>query len=106
MSYTKKRVDANQGAIVAALRGSGASVQSLAALGKGVPDLLVGHLKACPHCQHRERFNTLMEIKDGSKSLSRQALTPDEERFDDLWLGQLVIVRSIEEALRAVGRTM
>lgn len=36
------RTDANQTAIVEALRKCGASVQSLAAVGKGVPDLLVG----------------------------------------------------------------
>ena len=36
------KVDDNQAAIVEALRSLGASVESLAAVGKGVPDLLVG----------------------------------------------------------------
>jgi Holliday junction resolvase len=47
------RTDANQDGIVAALRGAGASVQSLAATGKGCPDLLVGWRGA----------NLLMECK-------------------------------------------
>lgn len=37
------RVDANHAEIVAALRDRGCLVQSLAALGHGVPDLLVEH---------------------------------------------------------------
>lgn len=36
------RTDANQAEIVAALRTRGALVQSLAGVGAGVPDLLVG----------------------------------------------------------------
>ena len=36
------KVDANQEQIVQALRACGATVQSLAGVGKGVPDLLVG----------------------------------------------------------------
>ena len=36
------RVDRNQAEIVVALRAGGASVQPLHAVGKGVPDLLVG----------------------------------------------------------------
>jgi hypothetical protein len=36
------KVDANHAAIVAALRRAGCSVQSLAGVGFGVPDLLVG----------------------------------------------------------------
>jgi hypothetical protein len=36
------KVDANQAAVVAALRKIGASVQPLHGVGAGVPDLLVG----------------------------------------------------------------
>ena len=39
---TASRVDSNQPEIVATLRGMGCSVQHLHAVGKGVPDLLVG----------------------------------------------------------------
>jgi hypothetical protein len=37
------KIDANQEAVVLALRSAGATVQSLAGVGKGVPDLLVGY---------------------------------------------------------------
>ncbi len=37
------KIDRNHVEIVAALRGVGASVQDLAAVGKGCPDLLVGY---------------------------------------------------------------
>jgi hypothetical protein len=37
------------------------------------------------------------------KPLSRQALTPDEERWEELWQGQYVVVRSVDEALAAIG---
>ena len=50
------KVDANQAEIVQALRQIGAVVQSLAAVGNGCPDLLVGY---------RNRL-FLLELKDGS----------------------------------------
>ena len=56
MRYAAK-IDSNQNEVVNALRKAGASVQSLAALGKGVPDLLVAI----------RGVNLLMEIKDGNK---------------------------------------
>ena len=49
----RARVDRNHAEIVAALRATGCSVTSLARLGKGVPDLLVG-------CNGR---NVLLEVK-------------------------------------------
>ena len=52
------KIDANQTQVVIALRAAGATVQSLAAVGVGVPDLLVGF-----------RGQTyLMEVKDGQKA--------------------------------------
>ena len=49
------KIDANHGDIVEALRGIGCSVLSLAPLGKGAPDLLVGYWGR----------NTILEVKDG-----------------------------------------
>lgn len=88
-----KRVDANQPEIVRALRQCGASVQPIHAVGKGVPDLLVG-------LQGR---NVLLEIKDGSKPPSARQLTGDERDWHEAWRGQVVVVNSVDEALRAVG---
>ena len=89
------RTDANQTAIVEALRKCGASVQSLAAVGKGVPDLLVGL---------RSR-NYLLEVKDGSKPPSARKLTPDQEQWHLKWAGQVLTVTSAEDALKQLDLT-
>jgi hypothetical protein len=86
------RVDANQPAIVEALRAIGASVLHLHTLGQGAPDILVGY---------RGR-NYLMEIKDGNKPPSRRRLTDDERIFFDGWLGQVAIVENEQQAIDIV----
>lgn len=92
MRYAAK-TDDNQAEIVSALRMAGASVQSLAAVGKGVPDLLV--------C-FRTKLH-LLEIKDGAKVPSARLLTTDQLAWHAKWQGPVSIVHSIDEALRAVG---
>ena len=87
------KTDANQGEIVQALRDVGCTVQSLAPVGDGVPDLLVGY----------RGVNLLLEVKDGNKPPSARKLTPDQEKFHATWRGQKAVVTSREEALRAVG---
>jgi hypothetical protein len=87
------RTDNNQTEIVEALRKCGASVLSLAALGKGCPDLLVGSQKG----------NMLFEVKDGNKPPSKRKLTPGQVEFHATWKGQIVIVNSVDEALEAIG---
>jgi len=90
---SKPRTDANQAAIVNALRRAGATVQILAGVGQGCPDLLVG--------VHGD--NRLLEVKDGAKSPSRRRLTPDEARWQAEWRGEVVTVASVDEALTVVG---
>ena len=91
---TAAKVDKNQAEVVAALRKVGASVQSLASIGKGCPDLLVGY--------HGNLY--LMEIKDGSKMPSQQLLTDDQKKWHEAWTGSPVyVVRSIEQALKILG---
>ena len=92
MRYAAK-IDSNQNEIVDALRKAGASVQSLAALGKGVPDLLVAI----------RGVNLLMEIKDGNKPKSAQKLTEDQLKWHGAWQGPVCIVDSPEAALRMLG---
>ncbi len=88
------QVDANQAEIVQALRKWGCSVQSLAAQGKGCPDLLVG-LRGQNH---------LLEVKDGKKVPSEQQLRDSQEKWHAAWRGPPVfVVRNVEEALVAVG---
>jgi hypothetical protein len=88
------KIDDNQHDIVKALRKAGATVQSLAAIGDGCPDLLVG---ICGR-------TVLMEIKDGSKPPSKQALTPEQLKWHGAWQGgTLQVVNDVEGALRVVG---
>lgn len=93
MPRHRPRLDANQNEIVKALRKAGCSVQSLAGVGSGCVDLLVG----------RCGENYLIEVKDGTKSPSQRRLTDDEEQWHFSWHGTVTIVTSEDEALRAVG---
>lgn len=87
------KTDGNHKDIVEILRAVGCSVQSLAAVGSGCPDLLVGRLGR----------NWLLEIKDGSLAPSAQQLTPKQVDWHEGWRGQVTVVRSKDEALAVVG---
>jgi Holliday junction resolvase len=88
------KVDANHVQVVEALRSAGATVQSLAGVGKGVPDLLVGY----------RQTTLLMEVKDGQKSPSQRKLTEDQLKWHREWNGgTLAVVDGPEAALRALG---
>lgn len=90
------KVDRNQAEIVDALRKAGATVQSLAAVGGGVPDLLCGF--------RRQTF--LLEVKDGKQPPSARELTPDQVAWHLAWGGGgCVVVNSVDEALAAIGAT-
>jgi hypothetical protein len=80
------KIDANQNAIVNALRDHGAFVQSLAGVSRGCPDLLVGY---------RGR-TILMEIKSHEKAI----LTKDQNVWANCWNGgPLWVVYTVEQAL-------
>ena len=89
---TVGRTDSNQRAIVKALRDAGASVFSLANMGKGCPDLLVS----------RRKVTMLLEVKDGSLPPSKRKLTPDEMYFHNKWSGLIFVVESVEEAIKTL----
>jgi hypothetical protein len=76
------RVDANHKAIVEAFRACGWSVTSLAQVGRGCPDLVVG----------KHGRNLLVEVKPPTGKL-----TPDEQTWREAWQGQVCIVRTIED---------
>lgn len=88
------RVDANHEAVVGALEAAGAVVESLAAVGGGVADLLVGfRFRLC-----------LIEVKDGAKPPSARKLTPAQVEWHKKWDGfPLHIVTGPEDALKAIG---
>ena len=88
------KIDANQTAVVKALRAAGATVQSLAAVGDGVPDLLVGI----------NGRTALIEVKDGAKVPSKQKHTEAQTVWNAAWQGgTLATVTSPEAALRVLG---
>ena len=95
MKRRAARVDANQAAIVEALRSIGCSVLSLASQGNGCPDILVAK-------PSMGTMNLLMEIKDGKKPPSARKLSDDELKFHGSWLGPIAVVDSVDSALRAV----
>jgi hypothetical protein len=86
------KVDGNQKAIVGIFERANFSVQSLAAVGDGCPDLLVG---ACG-------WTYVIEIKNGKKPL-----TPDQRKWHDEWRGFPVLtVISEEQAVKFVTLAM
>ncbi len=89
MARRIRKVDANQGEIVEALRAAGCSVEILSDVGRGVPDLLVG----------KNGLNFLMEVKNGDASL-----TNDERNWMFNWEGQKATVRTPEEALKVLNK--
>ena len=87
------RTDENHTAIVQALLDAGCSVQSLAAVGCGCPDLVVGFAGV----------NVLLEIKREKLSGGVKPGTWEaQSKFREFWKGQQCIVRSPEEAMAAV----
>lgn len=82
------KVDANQEQVVSALRAAGATVQSLAAVGKGCPDVLAAFRGAM----------YLLEIKDGKGK-------PNElqKRWHISWNAPVHVVYGPDDALRAIG---
>jgi hypothetical protein len=90
------KVDANHMQVVSALRAAGCLVESLAGVGKGVPDLLVGYENSAGELKF-----WMVEVKDGAKAKSAQALTPAQVGWHAKWEGYPVsIVDGPESALR------
>lgn len=82
------RRDANEDQIVSAMQACGAYVKKIN--GSGEFDLLV----------YYRGHTLLLEVKDGRKPPSAQALTPAEEKFHREWPGDnLHIVNSVDAAL-------
>jgi len=80
-----KKVDTNQREIVTALRTAGATVFSLASLGKGVPDLCIGF----------RGLTILLEIK-GPKG----KVNPAQAEWHARWGGSpVVVIRSVDDIL-------
>jgi hypothetical protein len=90
------RTDANHTEVVQALLKAGCSVQSLASVGLGCPDLLVGIAG----------LNVLLEVKNEANIPSKRVLTPEEKKFHQSWKGQVVVVESPHQAVDAIRRCL
>jgi hypothetical protein len=82
------KIDKGQQEIVEALRKAGASVTSLAEVGDGCPDLLVGFAGR----------NYLIEVKGPGATF-----TPKQKRWHAAWGGVAHVARSANEALYIIG---
>lgn len=87
------KVDRNHAEIVRAFRQIGASVQSLASMGGGCPDLLVGW----------RGQNWLVEVKDGTRIPSERRLNADQKRWHESWAGQVMVAESVEDAISRIA---
>lgn len=71
---------------MAALRAAGRTVAVISMVGKGVPDLIAGHLGR----------TFLLEVKAGNAKM-----TVDEAAWHLAWRGHVTIVRTPQEAIEA-----
>ena len=84
-----KRRDVNEKEIIDGLKAASCSVLQL-----DVVDLLVGRAGA----------NFILEVKNPDQPPSKRRLTESEDAFIRSWRGRpVVVVETLEEALRAVG---
>lgn len=79
------KVDDTHREIAGALVSAGCSVFGTQALGRGIPDLVVG----------REGFTALVECKTGNRKLNEL-----QRKFHDEWQGVVIVARSGEEAVQ------
>ena len=95
MTRRAPRIDANQHEIVESLLLTpGVVVHSLAGVGCGCPDLLIG--------ARRQTF--LVEIKDGEKPPSHRSFTPDQQRWISRWRGSAVVILTSATQARTWAR--
>lgn len=83
------KLDGNHNAVCAALRAVGASVQSIAIVGGGCPDVIAA----------KNGKTVLFEVKDGKKPPSQRRLTDDEFAWHAAWQGISLVVMSPEDAV-------
>ena len=93
MTRYARRIDANHGEIRDGLRALGYQVLDMSAAGEGVPDLFVLIESGRSHA---------LEIKDGAKPLSKQALTKQQELWHFFNWQTTTKCTSLEQAVEAI----
>ncbi len=84
-----QRTDGNQTELVDALRAIGVSVQSLASVGNGCPDLLCGV----------NGFNFLIEVKDPKQDPDKRKLNNNQKVWHRDWKGKAHVAETTEQVL-------
>ena len=92
MGRTAAKVDGNHNEIVDALRATNVSVQSLAEVGDGCPDILCG-------CGGPGGHNFIIEIK-----MPGEPLRPRQKKWHADWRGPVHVAFSVEDALQIALR--
>ena len=87
------RLDSNHAELVKAFEKLGCSVLSLAGIGAGCPDIVVGFAG----------LQIMCELKDGAKPPSARKLTEDEERFRMNWKGGYRLVENLDHVQDTVN---
>lgn len=86
--------DLNHFEIIGALRDCGVHVFDASHIGGGFPDVIAS----------RNDQVYLLEIKNPDNWYGKRGLSASQERFSEAWRGiPIQVVRSVDEALRAVG---
>ena len=93
MNRRAAKIDGNQYDIVDALIAAGASVQTLANVGFGCPDLLIGY----------RGINFLIEIKDPAQAPNKRRFNSHQKTWHALWKGKAHLVETVDQALLVVG---
>ena len=88
-----RKTDRNHKQVIDDLRKEGMSVFSTHTIGKGFPDIVVGH----------NGKNYLFEIKDGAKTRSQTKLTESEREFHNQWKGQINIILNSNQAKQIIN---
>lgn len=94
------KVDANQDAIVTALRAAGATVQSLAPIGKGCPDLLVAGPRKRYFNGKSDVAMFLLEIKNKK---GKDDFNEAQQKWHINWNAPVHVVYGADDALRVIG---
>ncbi len=90
------KIDATQDQVVSLARAFGATVQSLATVGNGCPDLLIGY----------KGHTVLVEVKDGGKPPSQRALNENQLKWWANWQGGTLVVVNDAQGMENVLRTI
>jgi len=94
------KVDANSAQIVSALEAVGATVQSLAPIGRGCPDLLVAGPRKAYFNGKDDVQMFLLEVKNPD---GKDEVNTAQTKWHFEWNAPVYVVRTPDEALRAIG---